>query len=427
MDMRRFNSILFFSILLNFLFQITSLKAQIGWVQQNSNTSINLTSISFINQNTGWAVGDSGIILKTINGGENWTQSRFGNYVFRAVTFINENTGIVVGGKVTFIGGYYYPQRLIVRTTNGGNNWQVIINVQDYLCYNVQFVNDSVGFIASSGLLKTTNGGSNWFSIPGTTMDHVYFLNENTGFASDGDSPIIYKSTDGGLYWTLIYYTGLHNFGGGVFFNNINTGYVIGHSTIFKTTDSGISWLSLISEDYLFREAICFSDQDHGMVLSNNSFPDLNFIQSTSNGGSSWYINYSSTKLSSVFLINNATGWVVGDNGRILKTTTGGISFVNTNSTSNPKSICLYQNYPNPFNPTTNINFDIPDYSFVNLCIYDMNGRELNVLVNENLREGKYKAVWNGFNFTSGVYFCRIVVTNKNEKIVKTSKLLLIK
>ena len=73
-----------------------------------------------------------------------------------------------------------------------------------------------------------------------------------------------------------------------------------------------------------------------------------------------------------------------------------------------PKSYSLSQNYPNPFNPVTNIKFQIPNAGFVKLSVYDMLGREVETLVNENLNAGTYNADWNAANYSSGVYFYRI-------------------
>jgi hypothetical protein len=81
---------------------------------------------------------------------------------------------------------------------------------------------------------------------------------------------------------------------------------------------------------------------------------------------------------------------------------------VNSNSRKIPANFALYQNYPNPFNPVTKINFDIPKSSHVNLRIFDVLGREVAVLVNENMKPGKYEAEWNASQFASGVYFYEI-------------------
>jgi hypothetical protein len=70
-----------------------------------------------------------------------------------------------------------------------------------------------------------------------------------------------------------------------------------------------------------------------------------------------------------------------------------------------PKSYELSQNYPNPFNPITNIEFQIANFRFVSLKVYDITGREVATLVSEKLPAGKYKYDWDASNLASGVYF----------------------
>ncbi|MEM5810126.1 MAG: VWA domain-containing protein [Candidatus Aenigmatarchaeota archaeon] len=73
-----------------------------------------------------------------------------------------------------------------------------------------------------------------------------------------------------------------------------------------------------------------------------------------------------------------------------------------------PKEFALYQNYPNPFNPETIIEFDIPKRTFVKLTIYDILGREIKTLVNEEINPGKYTVKFNASNLPSGIYFYRL-------------------
>jgi len=73
-----------------------------------------------------------------------------------------------------------------------------------------------------------------------------------------------------------------------------------------------------------------------------------------------------------------------------------------------PKEFCICQNYPNPFNPTTIIRYQIPKSSFVILSIYDINGRLIETLVNENKNAGYYSVNWNAENLSSGIYIYRI-------------------
>ncbi|MCX6161751.1 MAG: T9SS type A sorting domain-containing protein [Ignavibacteriae bacterium] len=83
----------------------------------------------------------------------------------------------------------------------------------------------------------------------------------------------------------------------------------------------------------------------------------------------------------------------------------------------------LYQNYPNPFNPSTTIRYSISRTVFVKLAVYDLMGREVNILVKEKQSAGTYEAVWLATNFPSGVYFYRIKAGDYSE----TKRLILLK
>ncbi|MBK8553184.1 MAG: T9SS type A sorting domain-containing protein [Ignavibacteria bacterium] len=96
------------------------------------------------------------------------------------------------------------------------------------------------------------------------------------------------------------------------------------------------------------------------------------------------------------------------------------INPVNSNVVSDYK---LSQNYPNPFNPSTNLEFGISDLGFVSLKVYDLNGRELQTLVNENLSPGNYKIKFDGSNLSSGIYFYKIIAGSYTE----TKQMILLK
>lgn len=73
-----------------------------------------------------------------------------------------------------------------------------------------------------------------------------------------------------------------------------------------------------------------------------------------------------------------------------------------------PEQYSLSQNYPNPFNPTTNIIFELPKQGFVKLTLFDALGREVKVLVNQEMSSGKFNVDWNASDFPSGIYFYRL-------------------
>jgi hypothetical protein len=88
-----------------------------------------------------------------------------------------------------------------------------------------------------------------------------------------------------------------------------------------------------------------------------------------------------------------------------------------------PAEFSLSQNYPNPFNPVTNISFDIPAASFVELSVFDVSGKEIMKLVNEQKTHGRYEVTFNAGNLSSGVYFYRL----KAGEISRTMKMILVK
>jgi hypothetical protein len=92
-----------------------------------------------------------------------------------------------------------------------------------------------------------------------------------------------------------------------------------------------------------------------------------------------------------------------------------------------PKKFDISQNYPNPFNPTAKIDFDLPYDSKVSMKLYDISGREVMTLVNEQKSAGYYTVQMNGNNLSSGMYFYRIIAEGNGQKYVMTKKAMLIK
>ena len=107
-------------------------------------------------------------------------------------------------------------------------------------------------------------------------------------------------------------------------------------------------------------------------------------------------------------------------------TTTGVIGENN----SLPMEYNLSQNYPNPFNPTTVINYSVPEATFVTIKVYDLLGREVKTLVNEDKVAGNYSMQFNGSNLASGIYFYRMEAdpsTGSGQGFMQTKKLVLLK
>ncbi len=121
------------------------------------------------------------------------------------------------------------------------------------------------------------------------------------------------------------------------------------------------------------------------------------------------YINNGAASVLDIYVFNNNNTGIYGQSSSVLGTITG----VNNSESNLPKTFALRQNYPNPFNPTTNIQFDVPKTSNVKIEIYDVLGREVRTLVDQNMTAGHYTKVWNGLNdrgqqVVSGIYIYRM-------------------
>jgi hypothetical protein len=92
-----------------------------------------------------------------------------------------------------------------------------------------------------------------------------------------------------------------------------------------------------------------------------------------------------------------------------------------------PTKYDVSQNYPNPFNPTTRIDFDLPFNSKVTMKLYDMSGREVMTLVNDQRTAGYYTETFNMTNLSSGAYFYRIDANGNGQNFVMSKKMMLIK
>ena len=94
-----------------------------------------------------------------------------------------------------------------------------------------------------------------------------------------------------------------------------------------------------------------------------------------------------------------------------------------------PKQFILYNNYPNPFNPATTIMFNIPVISKVSLVVYDINGRKVASLLDNNYNAGEYKIHFDGENLSSGVYFYKLTATavNGESNFISVKRMVLLK
>lgn len=217
-----------------------------------------LQDLDFTSNTTGYVVGWSGEIRKTVDGGDNWSQITVpgnpGTRNYMACHFFDDMSGIVVGGHETMD-----SIQTILKTIDGGANWTIASdNLGSYL-RSVHFVDNSIGFaVGDDGtILKTINGGDNWTpqsvsgSIQSRMLNDVYFIDQNIGIAVGGwpsnDSiQTILKTTDGGANWNIVT-DNLSPMLNAVHFFSATQGYAVGNDgAVLYTNDSGSTWQNQI-------------------------------------------------------------------------------------------------------------------------------------------------------------------------------------
>ena len=161
-----------------------------------------------------------------------------------------------------------------------------------------------------------------------------------------------------------------------------------------------------------------YESLDNGRSWEDNSIGLPSYFSGTPNDSTDIYVDdiISLTSLSDGNII-------AGTRNHGLYITCNPIINSITNSNQSEFKFILAQNYPNPFNPSTTINYQIPSAGLVTIKIYDVLGREIETLVNEEKGVGRYKVEFNGSNLASGLYFYRITSNNYSD----TKKMVLVK
>ncbi len=413
------------------LFSVTRSSAQSPWTRHYSGTSADLYGVCFLDESLGYAVGDSGVFLKTVDGGATWSKSSLGNLTLRAIQFLDTTTGYAVG---------YYAVGMIFRTTDGGKNWDTMATTSGWPLAE-HFINKDTGIVVGYGypglIRKTTDGGKTWTDLShnhgvntSQYITAVQFINDSVGFITSGSSAPgfprsdqvdylgqINKTTDGGETWEpFLYVTPFSS----ITFADDLVGFAAGlWGAWVKSTDGGNTWEGegTASLAYLFYmgqlNGTFFISRDTGWTIGTADSAWTNgLIASTTNGGQTWQTedSFSTGSLYSITLSDNNSLWVVGAKGTILERE----RVTPVRRAGNRRlDFSLDQNYPNPFNPSTLISYRLTAFTDVELKTYDILGREVKTLLNDEEPAGQHSVRWDGTDqsgqrVASGVYYFKL-------------------
>ncbi len=330
----------------------------------------------------------------------------------------------------------------LYRLRNNANMW-TYVGFQDIIFG--QMIESSMGYllaIASSynsfvydgvyTLYLSKDNGASWKYIR-TQFDQ---LNTSIGMkAVKHPNGVIYLVGIEGLYksYTGEFWGYLHP--GTLYSAAICTDgsiYIILSDLLRVSYDEGNSWTYILDTQSPVEFRNVFRDQNDGVyVTTSSTSTDKSQLYTKPKNTDTWTLlgelngdngrsygagRFQCASNGDIFYLDNSYA------GSLYKISNS-ITSISKNQNLVPNTYNLSQNYPNPFNPTTIIEFSIPLTKFVTLKVFDLLGRELSTLVNEEKLPGNYEIKFNGTCYPSGVYFYRLQAGSFSQ----TKKLILLK
>jgi len=391
-----------------------SSSAQFKWDSTTIVQGKNMWGLVMTSRSTGMAAGDSGIIVRTTNGGATWSRQNSGISSPLYAIAMNDSLRGCAGGP-----------NVLRYTTDGGNTWSAANIHVPVSIETIAFDRHGDGVLTGTGgvIYRSTDSGKNWTVANLITTNHLMkacFVDSANAIAV-GSALTIVRSTDAGLNWSLAQ-TGtgtLRDVSSPSPGCAVAGGFSGSRGILQRTTNGGLSWDSVVVNGVSSFVLASFYSADSGYVLNSRGV-----MYRTASGGRSWdTIGVGPTAYGplGVSITSANTGVLLGSSGMIyfaLSPLTGIGSAV-----PGERSFVLSQNYPNPFNPSTTIQYTLPANEHVALSVFNTLGQRVAVLVDEEEQQGRHEVRFDASILASGVYFYRLQAGT----FASTKKLLLLR
>lgn len=388
-----------------------------GWMPKGDFHRATPQAICFIDNKTGWCVGEDATIHKTVDGGESWIsqENPFTGTTnkFEDVFFTDENKGWIVGDTDGWL----------LHTQDGGETWAKQNSQTEEWFGSAYFRTPLVGWIAggdgwSEGtILHTTDGGDSWSlqSDEDTPMlNSVWFADDAFGWCV-GNAGAILSTSDGGATWT-VFQSGMNQ--------NINHIVGVGKNRFWIAGEAGsiLHWhaqnrppeiIKLVditienSGNYIVDLDSCVTDADHQpsemtweIVPSDTSIKVVQTNHHITISAPNW------TGTGTIqFTVRDPAG---ATDVHTINITVTAPTAIRVSDSGIPTEYCLKPNFPNPFNPQTVFTFGLPKDGHVVISIYNIRGELVSKLVDERRTAGYHQIQWDASEVAGGTYFIHL-------------------
>jgi hypothetical protein len=351
-----------------------------------------------------------GNVYNSTNFGAFWTQCGTISWIY----------SLAVSGNNVYSGTWENSQPRFYMSTNYGTSWTLTLG---YLVYSLATNGNNIyAGTATDGVFLSTNSGTSWSQAELNNRTILSLAVSGNYVFAGTDNDGVYITTNSGINWT---HSTLVN-------RDVNALAIIGNIVyagtgqmygVYKSTNMGASWsLSALNNRTVYSLA----------AYGNNVFAGTSQsgVYVSSNSGTSWTQRNDGLSALTIRALCISGNYIFAgeDVYGVYRRPLGELVGIHQVSGEVPDKFSLGQNYPNPFNPATKIRFSIPSvgqrHAFdLRLTVYDILGREIAVLVNEQLSPGTYEVDWDASDFPSGVYYYRLAAGDYTE----TKKMILIK
>ena len=310
-----------------------------NWIKLDIICTQTLLDIVFVDDQNGWAVGDSGTILHTDDGGDTWRRQVF---PFEQLPDYEDDADLFAVEFIDTLTGFISSWNSIFKTINGGETWNIKYskNLNSGRFHDIEFLNGEIGFAVggfwaegTSILLKTVDGGETWDDItpvPSPTLTCISIVDQRKIWIC-GIGSTLFFSADSGTNWTRKELgSSLSAYFSSIQFISDEIGWLGGdHNSpysnrLLRTTDGGDTWIQTYRDAWSLHlygvNTICFADSLNGWI--GTFLLGSYAIAQTIDGGQTWeflpdaivrrndleYVHH----ILKIYFINKNLGWAVG-------------------------------------------------------------------------------------------------------------------
>lgn len=385
-----------------------------GWIQSNwpaSNSFFNLSSSKNRVFARIWDSFNGGRMFFNANDGMNWIQIGSADSSIDILSIVMLDSGILAGTWNGF-----------VQSTDDGTTWNAFTPTgipAETAIWSIVMINTALFAGTTGDIYKSSDNGNTWTKVgSGIAADaritSIVASGDNifAGSVKDG----VFKLTNNGESWTTIN-SNLTDTRISQLVVLDNKLFAVTLTGVYISDNSDTSWAA---DPSVLRNVNCLVAVNKQLIAGT----DDNGAYRSFDNGATW------TSFSSGMPADTRIWSLSVSSDSIFAGTSSGIWVTGSPTEVNVEieiieslTFDLKQNYPNPFNSSTNISFSIPSKSFVSLKIYDRLGREVAIILSEEISAGYYTWKWDAANTSSGIYFYRLQAGSFTE----TKKLILLR